>query len=94
MMPEGANNGGLLQVLDQHRVGEELDEWHQQLQDLEDHIRHCQCSCDHMGYGNYWSYNDVNSKVISLHIQYPHCFKEGVIKKKTTIYKASYFLNG
>lgn len=33
----------------------ELEEWHQQL-DLEHHIRHCQCSCNHMGYGNYWSY--------------------------------------
>ncbi len=34
---------------------QELEEWHQQL-DLEHHIRHCQCSCNHMGYGNYWSY--------------------------------------
>ncbi len=90
-MPEGANNGGLLQVLDQHRVGEELDEWHQQLQDLEDHIRHCQCSCDHMGYGNYWSYNDVNNKVTYLYIQ--SMSKKGYFKK-VSIYKASYFLSG
>ena len=34
---------------------QELEEWHQQL-DLEHHIRHCTCSCNHMGYGNYWSY--------------------------------------
>ena len=33
----------------------EMEEWSQQL-DLEDHIRRCQCSCNHMGYGNYWSY--------------------------------------
>jgi len=32
------------------------EEWmHDQL-DLENHIRHCQCSCNHMGFGNYWSY--------------------------------------
>lgn len=32
-----------------------LEEYRQQL-DLENHIRHCQCSCNHLGYGNYWSY--------------------------------------
>ncbi|KZS07957.1 Uncharacterized protein APZ42_028339 [Daphnia magna] len=40
----------------------ELEEWHQQL-DLEHHIRHCQCSCNHMGYGNYWSYKDNLDKI-------------------------------
>ena len=79
-------------MLDQHRVGEELDEWHQQLQDLEDHIRHCQCSCDHMGYGNYWSYNDVNNKVTYLYIQ-STLSKKGYFKK-VSIYKTSYFLSG
>lgn len=39
----------------QQEEQQELEEWHQQL-DLEHHIRHCQCSCNHMGYGNYWSY--------------------------------------
>ena len=32
-----------------------LEEYRQQL-DLENHIRQCQCSCNHLGYGNYWSY--------------------------------------
>ena len=31
----------------------ELEEWHL---DLEQHIRQCRCPCNHMGYGNYWSY--------------------------------------
>jgi len=31
----------------------ELEDWQV---DLEQHIRQCQCPCNHMGYGNYWSY--------------------------------------
>jgi hypothetical protein len=38
------------------------EEWHDQL-DLENHIRHCQCSCNHMGFGNYWSYKVTTSNL-------------------------------
>ena len=31
----------------------EMEEWRN---DLEQHIRHCQCTCNHMGYGNYLSF--------------------------------------
>lgn len=57
------------------------DEWSKQLE-LEDHIRHCQCSCNHLGYGNYWSYkvlygrtqlsNPPSSHVVTNADEEPH----------------------
>lgn len=34
-------------------------------QDLEQHIRECQCSCDHLGFGNFKVGSDINRRLRS-----------------------------
>lgn len=31
--------------------------------ELQDHIKHCSCSCNHMGYGNYMDYQVRRQKI-------------------------------
>ena len=52
--------------------------------DLENHIRHCQCSCNHMGFGNYWSYKVTFNQSPFQYFSYKQLKSTNIRRRKTT----------
>lgn len=43
--------------------------------ELEDHIKHCSCTCNHMGYGNFMDYQVIIFYVFMFHYYTHKCLE-------------------